>query len=148
MSWMTPKDVVVSSLWIAARLAGILSHRWITGLLLTTITLMTIWQVFVWWLKHTSRIKLSQSETLTATELRDTRKLNDDILQGFQGLLLTFHTACQRVSPEHVSRKLLEDALKRADLLLITTRQRAEQLAARTPSVFDPQPLNSGRRRR
>ena len=58
--------------------------------------------------------------------------------------LLTFHTACQRVSPEHVSKKLLEDALSRADQLLITTRQRAEHLAARTPSIFDPGPLNSG----
>jgi hypothetical protein len=91
----------------------------------------------MWRLNRTSKMTPRESEALTAKELRDTQALNDDILQGFQGLLLTFHTACERVSPEHVSRKLLEDALTRADLLLDSTRQRAEQLAARTRSALD-----------
>ncbi len=121
----------------------VLHNRWLASLLLITAVVLSFRQVFARRVSHRLQSTLPRVEVLRASDLRDARDLNDDILQGFHGLLLTFHVAIQRVAPEHVSRPLLEEALRKADLLLVQTRQRAEQLAAGTPSTLDATVLES-----
>ena len=61
--------------------------------------------------------------------IRETDDVTDQLLQGVQGLLLTFHVAAQKMGEDHVSRKLMEHALSEADQLVSTGRRRFEQVA-------------------
>jgi signal transduction histidine kinase len=56
------------------------------------------------------------------------RDLHDTLLQGVQGLLLTFHAAIEGVAARHEARPALEHALSRAEKLIIEGRDRVKGL--------------------
>ena len=56
------------------------------------------------------------------------RDLHDTLLQGVQGLLLTFHAAIEGVPAEHQSRPALERGLTSAEKLIIEGRDRVKGL--------------------
>lgn len=56
------------------------------------------------------------------------RDLHDTLLQGVQGLLLSFHSASERVPVDHPSKQALERALATADKLILEGRDRVKGL--------------------
>ena len=56
------------------------------------------------------------------------RDLHDTLLQGVQGLLLTFHAAAEEVPADHSSRPALELALTSAEKLILEGRDRVKGL--------------------
>ena len=59
---------------------------------------------------------------------RIARELHDTLIQGFQGLILTFHAAVRRVPPGDGPREQMEEALARADEVLAEGRDRVHGL--------------------
>ena len=57
-------------------------------------------------------------------------EVQDALLQGFQGLVLTFHVAAENVSPDHAAKPLLDHALASADQVISDARHRIEHLDA------------------
>jgi signal transduction histidine kinase len=56
------------------------------------------------------------------------RDLHDTLLQGVQGLLMTFHSATESVPVDHESRPMLDRALNSAEKLIIEGRDRVKGL--------------------
>jgi signal transduction histidine kinase/ligand-binding sensor domain-containing protein len=59
---------------------------------------------------------------------RIARELHDTLLQGFQGLVLTFEAATRRIPAGQASREAMEKALVRADEVLAEGRDRVRDL--------------------
>ena len=59
---------------------------------------------------------------------RIARELHDTLIQGFQGLILTFHAAMRRIPRGEGPREQLEEALARADEVLAEGRDRVHGL--------------------
>jgi signal transduction histidine kinase len=59
---------------------------------------------------------------------RIARELHDTLIQGFQGLVLLFGAAMQRVPRDHPSQELMSRALVRADAVLAEARDRVSGL--------------------
>ncbi|MCH8686380.1 ATP-binding protein [Pedomonas mirosovicensis] len=64
---------------------------------------------------------------------RIARELHDTLLQGIQGLMLRFQAAANRVSAPEV-RETLDDALERADAVLVEGRARVRDLRSTSES--------------
>jgi signal transduction histidine kinase len=60
--------------------------------------------------------------------IRIARELHDTLLQGVQGLLLSFHVAAQKVPAGHESKEALEKALTTADRIILEGRNRVTRL--------------------
>jgi len=60
--------------------------------------------------------------------IRIARELHDTLLQGVQGLLLSFHVAAEKVPVDHVSKSSLEKALTTADRIIVEGRNRVSRL--------------------
>jgi signal transduction histidine kinase len=94
------------------------------------------------WLAYTARIRQltaglrSRLEERVAERERIARELHDTLLQGVQGLILMFQTATEEIPPDNPARKLMEEALDRADNVLIEGRDRVKDL--RLPPVSNP----------
>jgi signal transduction histidine kinase len=71
-----------------------------------------------------------RAEERAEERVRIARELHDTLLQGVQGLLLSFHVAAEKVPPDHVSKKALEKALTTADRIIIEGRNRVNRLRA------------------
>ncbi len=56
------------------------------------------------------------------------RDLHDTLLQGVQGLMLSFHVAVQEVRTEGTARQMLEQALDKAERIIIEGRDRVSKL--------------------
>ena len=86
------------------------------------------------WLTFSMRVRAITREVRTRAEeraderIRIARELHDTLLQGIQGLLLTFHVAAQKLSPDNDSRTMLERALATADRIIIEGRNRVSRL--------------------
>jgi signal transduction histidine kinase/ligand-binding sensor domain-containing protein len=76
----------------------------------------------------TRRMRIRVAERTNERE-RIARELHDTLLQGIQGLMLRFHVAAQSVRDEGTRREL-EDAMDRADDVLIDGRDRVHALRA------------------
>jgi signal transduction histidine kinase len=59
---------------------------------------------------------------------RIARELHDTLLQGFQGLVLTFQAAMQRIPKGEPAREQMKEALERADEVLAEGRDRVRDL--------------------
>ena len=77
----------------------------------------------------TSAVRLRLEERIVERE-RIARELHDTLLQGLQGLILRFQAGTNRVSAQDPGRKVLENALERADQVLIEGRNRVKGLRA------------------
>ena len=71
---------------------------------------------------------------------RIARELHDTLLQGFQGLIMTFGAATRRIPPEQAPRPQMEEALARADDVLAEGRERIRGLRE---SIVDQGDLRS-----
>ncbi len=76
----------------------------------------------------TRRMRIRVAERTNERE-RIARELHDTLLQGIQGLMLRFHVVAQSVR-EDGARRELEDALDRADDVLVDGRERVRALRA------------------
>lgn len=65
---------------------------------------------------------------------RIARELHDTLLQGFQGLVLRFQAVAERVPVGQPLRPIMDDALERADAVLIEGRDRVRELRTLTSS--------------
>ena len=97
-------------------------------------TLSALASAVLAWFVVSSRFRsISQDVRVRAEEraderIRIARDLHDTLLQGIQGLLLTFHVAAQKVPPDHESRSALEKALSTADRIILEGRNRVTRL--------------------
>lgn len=91
----------------------------------------------LWWIyllrirQLTARLQEQQRQRLAERE-RIARDLHDTLLQGFQGLILRFQSAANAVPAAQPARALLEQALQRADMVMIEGRDSVRQLRARS----------------
>jgi ligand-binding sensor domain-containing protein/signal transduction histidine kinase len=69
-----------------------------------------------------------RAEERADERIRIARELHDTLLQGVQGLLLSFHVAVQKVPADHESRGALEKALNIADRIILEGRNRVTRL--------------------
>ena len=69
-----------------------------------------------------------RAEERAEERIRIARDLHDTLLQGVQGLLLSFHVAAEKVPPDHESRRALERALAMADRFILEGRNRVTRL--------------------
>jgi ligand-binding sensor domain-containing protein/two-component sensor histidine kinase len=93
------------------------------------------------WLGLTARVRYitvgirQRAEERADERIRIARELHDTLLQGVQGLQLSFHAAASKVPAEHESKKALERALAVADRVILEGRNRVTRL--RTENVTD-----------
>ena len=84
--------------------------------------------VFIWRMRLIEAgIRSHLSERLVERE-RIARELHDTLLQGFQGLILRFQTATNKIPESEPARAMMESALDRADSVLIEGRNRVLDL--------------------
>jgi signal transduction histidine kinase len=81
-----------------------------------------------WRLRAVSRVIQMRSEERADERIRIARELHDTLLQGVQGLLLSFHVAAEKVPPGHESKRVLEKALATADRVILEGRNRVNRL--------------------
>jgi signal transduction histidine kinase len=90
--------------------------------------------VLLLWLGLTARVRYvtagirQRAEERAEERIRIARELHDTLLQGVQGLLLSFHAAASKVPAEHESKRALEMALTRADQIILEGRNRVTRL--------------------
>lgn len=75
----------------------------------------------------TSRERERLEERLRERE-RIASDLHDTLLQGVQWLILRFHLVAQRIAPEEQTRQVMDQALDRAEALLVEGRDRVRNL--------------------
>lgn len=86
------------------------------------------------WLAYALRVRRltaglrNRLEERVAERERIARELHDTLLQGVQGLILKFQAATEEIPPETSARQMMEDALDRADEVLIEGRDRVKDL--------------------
>jgi signal transduction histidine kinase len=102
---------------------------WVQALFLLVGILM-IWIGVSLRIKYLSNSIRMRTEERADERVRIARELHDTLLQGIQGLLLTFHVAAEKVPPEHASKKALEKALSTADRIIVEGRNRVNRLRA------------------
>ena len=85
-----------------------------------------------------------RAEERADERVRIARELHDTLLQGVQGLLLSFHVATERVPADHVSKKALEKALTTADRIIVEGRNRVSRLRAENLDDAELQSLIEG----
>jgi signal transduction histidine kinase len=105
--------------------------------------------LFVWVLLEARMNRLAHAVRVRAQEraderIRIARELHDTLLQGVQGLLMTFHVAAQEMAPNENSRVILDRALSSADKLIIEGRNRVNNL--RSEHFTDEELVESLRR--
>jgi len=90
--------------------------------------------ILLLWLGLTARVRFvaagirRRAEERADERIRIARELHDTLLQGVQGLLLSFHAAASKVPTDHESKKALERALATADRIILEGRDRVNRL--------------------
>lgn len=92
------------------------------------VALVIGWLAFSMRVRSITREVRARAEERAEERVRIARELHDTLLQGIQGLLLTFHVAAQKISPDNDSRTMLERALATADRMIIEGRNRVSRL--------------------
>jgi signal transduction histidine kinase len=90
--------------------------------------------------RHHSAAAWKRAEDLADGRIQIARELYDSLLQGLQGVLLSFHAAAQGVPDEHESRGALERALASADRIILESRERVNRLSLEHLSSLDLEP--------
>jgi signal transduction histidine kinase len=79
-------------------------------------------------MRHVSQQMHERLAERIAERERIARELHDTLLQGFQGLVLRFQAAVDRIPPQEPARQAMESALERADQVLVDGRDRVRDL--------------------
>jgi signal transduction histidine kinase/ligand-binding sensor domain-containing protein len=103
--------------------------RWFTVLCIVT-CIALIWVGVTARVRYVSAAIKIRAEERADERVRIARELHDTLLQGVQGLLLSFHVAAEKVPADHVSKKTLEKALTTADRIIEEGRNRVSRLRA------------------
>jgi len=104
-------------------------RRWVQVLFVLAGVLLA-WTAISLRLRYVSAAIRMRAEERADERVRIARELHDTLLQGVQGLLLTFHVAAEKVPADHVSKKTLERALTTADRIIVEGRNRVSRLRA------------------
>jgi signal transduction histidine kinase len=97
-------------------------------LLCVFVGLVFLWFIFMARIRAISREIRARAEERADERIRVSRELHDTLLQGIQGLLLTFHVASEKLSADDDSKRMLEKALSTADRIIIDGRNRVNSL--------------------
>lgn len=89
-----------------------------------------LWLLYVLRMRRMKAQLESRNEERLLERERIARELHDTFLQGVQGLVLRFQFATERIPEEMPARKLMEDALDRADRVLAEGRDKVSELRA------------------
>ncbi len=94
------------------------------------VSVLLLFGYFLYWyrLRQLTQQYSMRLEERLAERTRIARELHDTLLQGFHGLMLRFQGATGLVPEGSKARTVLEDALDRADLLLVASRDRIRDL--------------------
>jgi len=84
--------------------------------------------IFRWRVRLALQALADRIEERVAERERIARDLHDTLLQGFQGLMLRFQTVLHLTSPGSPARDAIEEALERADDVLLHGRERVRGL--------------------
>jgi signal transduction histidine kinase/ligand-binding sensor domain-containing protein len=90
--------------------------------------LATVWTIFRIRLRTAAAALESQLGERLMERDRIARDLHDTLLQGFQALLLRLHTAMNTIAPDAPAHQIMENALDRADEVLLEGRNRVKDL--------------------
>jgi signal transduction histidine kinase len=90
--------------------------------------ILLLWRVVSARINHAASAIRIRAEERADERIRIARDLHDTLLQGVQGLLLTFHVAAEKVPADHESKKSLERALATADRIILEGRNRVSRL--------------------
>src|SRR5262249_23989491 len=82
-------------------------RSWVQGLFVLAGVLLA-WTAISLRLRYVSAAIRMRAEERADERVRIARELHDTLLQGVQGLLLSFHVAAEKVPADHVSKKALE----------------------------------------
>ena len=107
---------------------------WVQGIFVLAGVLLA-WTAISLRLRYVSAAVRMRAEERAEERIRIARELHDTLLQGVQGLLLSFHVAAERVPADHGSKKALEKALTTADRIIVEGRNRVSRL--RTDNLND-----------
>ena len=91
-------------------------------------TVALLWLAYGLRMRFATKAIRMRAEERADERIRIARELHDTLLQGVQGLLLTFHVAAEKVPADHESKKTLERALATADRIIIEGRNRVSRL--------------------
>ena len=86
------------------------------------------------WMLHRLKVRRSTERLRARLEERHlereriARELHDTLLQGVHGLMLSFQAATDSLPHAHPARSKMENALDRADLVLVEARDRVNEL--------------------
>jgi len=87
-----------------------------------------LWSLYLLRLKQASAQVQQRLGARLEERVRIARELHDTLLQGFQGLILRFHTVMKTIPEDHPARNLMENTLDRADEILLEGRERVRDL--------------------
>jgi len=88
----------------------------------------SLWLTYAWRIrKVTARVRARLQERLTERE-RIARELHDTLLQNMQGLILKLQNVAEEIPADAPARRMMEQALDRADEVLIDGRDRVKDL--------------------
>jgi len=102
---------------------------WVQGMFVLTGVLLA-WTAISLRLRYVAAAIRMRAEERADERVRIARELHDTLLQGVQGLLLSFHVAAEKVPADHLSKKALEKALTTADRIILEGRNRVSRLRA------------------
>jgi len=100
---------------------------WVQGLFVL-VGVVLVWVGISMRVRYVSSAIRIRAEERADERIRIARDLHDTLLQGVQGLLLSFHVAAEKVPPGHESKPALEKALSRADQIILEGRNRVTRL--------------------
>lgn len=108
--------------------------------------LSAVMGLVVLWLAVTARTRSvaaaakMRAEERAEERVRIARELHDTLLQGVQGLSLSFHVAAEKVPDSHEAKQALEKALATADRIILEGRDRVNRLRSDrlASSEFEP----------
>jgi signal transduction histidine kinase/ligand-binding sensor domain-containing protein len=92
-------------------------------LVLLAVVLVTRWRIHLSNERLQARLQIRHAE-----RERIARDLHDTLLQGVQGLILRVHAAASQLSPQHPVGHSIEQALERAEEILVEGRNRLRDL--------------------
>jgi signal transduction histidine kinase/ligand-binding sensor domain-containing protein len=105
-------------------------QTWWFGALCLVTCVALLWIGLTARVRYVSRVIRVRAEERAEERIRIARELHDTLLQGVQGLLLTFHVAAEKVPYGHESKSALEKALTTADRIILEGRNRVTRLRA------------------
>jgi len=97
-------------------------------LLCIAAALLLLWFAYALRVRRLTASLRNRLEERIAERERIARELHDTLLQGVQGLILKFQSATEEIPPDTPARQMMEDALNRADDVLIEGRDRVKDL--------------------